>query len=590
MIGKAERQKTQQPAVQHPLPNGVLQRAAVNEAPVHDVPPIVHEVLNSPGQPLDTETRAFFEPRFGHDFSQVRVHTDARAAESARMVNALAYTAGQDVVFGNGQYSPKSKAGLNLLVHELTHVMQQAAQPSGSQNFIQRQAVSAPQSSMTAKNGLSFDERNNDGEFDAVANILIKMRESKVTKSADWKLLAKYAPYFTQISSTISLSESTTVSPSGDRSSVSDVLNTSFLSLEQRLAIIAFPEIFGKYLIDNAISWETITENQRTVFFTLDRTTQESLRKESLKHSSVFNAIVAMHIRADQGAAAMKLEQERIQRMRLREPNPSTGTPEPVRQVLHENSAAYQIMTGDIAIPALVDPVRAAGSDLSVFQNKDLAQYIRRTPPRVLVEATHVYACGIAQLAALSYSRGKMHLIDYSGVMQISDAARWLKEWSLDKKQGEGLLSFSYDYNPNDPDPSKRAWHNPLGYNPVNVLNKISAETRPGAKKVKVSNDSFVARVGTEASASKRFTRLIEERLAKPPKSSPIQEARLALVQGSDRTHTFITYKDMDAVWRSMDVYLDLEDTAWSEFGVPGEYSTIISTLYFVLDPKVTGS
>ena len=70
------------------------------------VPPIVHEVLNSTGQPLDAATRAFFEPRFGHDFSRVRLHTDARAAESARAVNALAYTVGPDVVFAARQYFP----------------------------------------------------------------------------------------------------------------------------------------------------------------------------------------------------------------------------------------------------------------------------------------------------------------------------------------------------------------------------------------------------------------------------------------------------------------------------------------------------
>jgi hypothetical protein len=90
-----------------------------------NVPPIVYEVLRSPGQPLDAATRAFFEPRFGYDFSQVRVHTDAKAAESARVVNALAYTVGRDVVIGAGRYSPLSPAGQRLLAHELTHVIQQ---------------------------------------------------------------------------------------------------------------------------------------------------------------------------------------------------------------------------------------------------------------------------------------------------------------------------------------------------------------------------------------------------------------------------------------------------------------------------------
>jgi Domain of unknown function (DUF4157) len=89
------------------------------------VPPIVHEVLRSPGQPLTNDTRAFMEPRFGHDFSGVRVHTDLRAADSAQAVNALAYTVGQDVVFGAGQHRPQTLVGQRLLAHELAHTIQQ---------------------------------------------------------------------------------------------------------------------------------------------------------------------------------------------------------------------------------------------------------------------------------------------------------------------------------------------------------------------------------------------------------------------------------------------------------------------------------
>jgi hypothetical protein len=148
---------------------------------VSEVPPIVHEVLRSPGQPLDLATRAFMEPRFGHDFSKVRIsstpypapnavtinppgdpfeqeadriaarvmqspasepsashksydfsrvrmHTDAQAADSARSVNALAYTVGEDVVFGAGQYAPSTAEGRRLMAHELTHIVQQSGQ------------------------------------------------------------------------------------------------------------------------------------------------------------------------------------------------------------------------------------------------------------------------------------------------------------------------------------------------------------------------------------------------------------------------------------------------------------------------------
>jgi hypothetical protein len=92
-------------------------------------PPIVHEVLRSSGRPLDERTCAIMEPRFGHDFRNVRVHADARAAESALAVNARAFTVGRDVVFGSAQYAPGTPDGQQLLAHELAHVVQQASLP-----------------------------------------------------------------------------------------------------------------------------------------------------------------------------------------------------------------------------------------------------------------------------------------------------------------------------------------------------------------------------------------------------------------------------------------------------------------------------
>jgi hypothetical protein len=92
----------------------------------------VHDVLHSPGKPLDRDTRAFFEPRFGHDFGSVRVHADALAAESARAVNAQAYTVGHNLVFGSNQFAPQSQGGRKLLAHELTHAVQQSAGDTSS--------------------------------------------------------------------------------------------------------------------------------------------------------------------------------------------------------------------------------------------------------------------------------------------------------------------------------------------------------------------------------------------------------------------------------------------------------------------------
>lgn len=105
-------------------PAPLVQRKATSPGGGAAAPPIVNEVLRSPGQPLDATTRSFMEPRFGLDFSRVRVHTDALAASSARAVNALAYTVGQNVIFDQGQYRPGAPDGNRLLAHELAHVAQ----------------------------------------------------------------------------------------------------------------------------------------------------------------------------------------------------------------------------------------------------------------------------------------------------------------------------------------------------------------------------------------------------------------------------------------------------------------------------------
>lgn len=89
------------------------------------VPASVEQTLGSPGRPLEPVTRSFMESRFERDFGQVRVHDDAGAAQSAADVNAHAYTVGQHVVFGRGQYQPGTDSGQHLLAHELAHTIQQ---------------------------------------------------------------------------------------------------------------------------------------------------------------------------------------------------------------------------------------------------------------------------------------------------------------------------------------------------------------------------------------------------------------------------------------------------------------------------------
>jgi hypothetical protein len=88
---------------------------------------LIHQALSEPGHPLDRTTAADMQMRFGHNFAQVRVHTGRRASESARSISALAYTVGEDIVFGAGGYAPSAESGRHLLAHELAHVVQQRA-------------------------------------------------------------------------------------------------------------------------------------------------------------------------------------------------------------------------------------------------------------------------------------------------------------------------------------------------------------------------------------------------------------------------------------------------------------------------------
>lgn len=202
------------------------------QAELYGVPSIVHEVLHSPGQPLDASTRAFMEPRFGHDFSkmrvyaakpqmavdnliigetgdnfeqeadkvadtvmqtqqpgispqsvhpqkrdfnQVRVHTDAKAAQSARAVNAKAYTVANDIVFGHGQYNPASVHGQRLLAHELVHVIQQSHDAN----------VPSLQRAETDEEVGCALLKNSDGDFNGKINTELKNAVNAVGKPID---------------------------------------------------------------------------------------------------------------------------------------------------------------------------------------------------------------------------------------------------------------------------------------------------------------------------------------------------------------------------------------------------------------------
>ena len=108
---------------------GIIACKSSNPAPRQTAAshPAIGRALRSAGQPLDSAARAFFEPRLGRDFSDVRVHTGERAADAARQIRAHAFTYGNDIYFGNGEYAPGTEHGQKLLAHELTHTAQTAS-------------------------------------------------------------------------------------------------------------------------------------------------------------------------------------------------------------------------------------------------------------------------------------------------------------------------------------------------------------------------------------------------------------------------------------------------------------------------------
>lgn len=140
-----------------------VQRKAIASGPA-TAPPIVHEVLRSPGETLDRETRTFFESRFGHDFGKVRVHTDSQASASARAVRAQAYTVGDDVVFSAGHFSPNTRSGRHLLAHELTHVVQQSR---GGHTAVQRKLEVGPENDMFEQEADRFAQQISDNRITA---------------------------------------------------------------------------------------------------------------------------------------------------------------------------------------------------------------------------------------------------------------------------------------------------------------------------------------------------------------------------------------------------------------------------------------
>jgi len=178
--------------------------------------------LRTSGRALDTATRVSFERRFGQDFSQARVHTDARGEASARSVGADAYTAGTHIVFAPGQYAPETRAGQYLLAHELAHVVQQGLWPAGTPVGLQKQSTGrGAQTLPTAAPGLGakqtqdVDAMIKAGDFQGAVDMVVFYAGGGMGKnySIDTSLLTDEKMTF---DATVTWADATTAMPSWD--------------------------------------------------------------------------------------------------------------------------------------------------------------------------------------------------------------------------------------------------------------------------------------------------------------------------------------------------------------------------------------
>lgn len=175
-------------------------------------PPIVHDVLRSPGQPLDAATRAFMEPRFGQDFGGVRVHTDARAAQAAESIGAHAFTINRDIYFGPDKHGPQNMASRQLLAHELAHVTQQTSHTILRQTE-QEDSGKTSQKLTTQKQGdddtkqQEIDEKAEEVKTVVLSRGVLQMTSEGDFTEGDYSVKRPHFPFNVNIFETLSADE-----------------------------------------------------------------------------------------------------------------------------------------------------------------------------------------------------------------------------------------------------------------------------------------------------------------------------------------------------------------------------------------------
>lgn len=165
----------------------IMRKSEAPAAGNNSAPSIVSDVVQAGGgKPMDPNTSGFMESRFGHDFSNVRIHQDSKAAESARSINALAYTSGNNIVFDSGRYQPNTGEGRHLLAHELTHTIQQGGKVGNVQRALKSFNSTSPSDLEKDYTNEGYITKNNNGYAEFYINKLDAPKYDLLGHDTNW--------------------------------------------------------------------------------------------------------------------------------------------------------------------------------------------------------------------------------------------------------------------------------------------------------------------------------------------------------------------------------------------------------------------
>ncbi len=553
-------------------------------------PSVVDEVLiNDPGKPLDFSERELMQTRLGFNLNSIRLHTNSLSDSSAQALNARAFTAGNHIVFQNNAYAPATEEGQNLLAHELSHVAEQGGYNNGY-------AQLAPKASGAESDTTETMKR----ELVDIVEIITAMSTLKDPSTGEWHKLALRKEWLATLFR-------------GEKLSFDDDSH----SLD--------PSILEQYFSRKSITWETITDDQKKVLGALDTAQRERIRKAALPNSTLFKTITNLHIRSDTPAANLPAQRKGWNNLRMKEPHPIVSKEKSPSEAVADPETAAEALTYSTALEdAIIDPAGTA----TPAKNEGLTKWVRSQTPKQARHSLHSFACGITALYALDQTYGGAAPTDPNRSPAFEDVVAWINKHTIGSIPSAALFSYdvaapyllttkaleSFVANHAERQPvadslkpmadkpvvdkssfikqleelaGKEAMSKykqlflsqaepKLRYNPTSVL-RVKKATASNNNPYDSSNKKTVPK--TEALAHNAFQEFMNLR-----ERSTSPGARLALAQGIQETHTFLIYKDIDDIWRTMDVYLGGEDRGWEKLGFP-HFSQKISSIYFIEDP-----